>query len=113
MSYQQSERVSAYLITLHERLLAFYQKLQHGDVDEVLKSQTQGYIQAGLVLAVFDKEAARACMEKAHFEVFQQTIEERLEYKAYKNDLLRALDVNNEAFFEQPAISRWSGKRPI
>ncbi|GGA86831.1 hypothetical protein GCM10011369_31090 [Neiella marina] len=106
MSYQQSERVSAYFVTLHERLLAFYRKVQHGDVDELLRNQTQGYIQAGLVLSVLDKDGARACMEKAHFEVFQQTIDERLEYKQYKLDLLNAIESGDEALLQQPAISR-------
>ncbi|MBW8191489.1 hypothetical protein K0504_10615 [Neiella marina] len=106
MPYQQSERVSAYLVTLHEKLLAFYRKVKHGNVDELLKSQTQGYIQAGIVLSVLDHQSARACMEKAHFEIFQQTIDERLEYKQYKQDLLLALDSDDDGFLDQPAITR-------
>lgn len=106
MPYQQSERVSAYMMTLHEKLLSFYRKLKHGDVDELLRSQTQGYIQAGIVLSVLDHQTARASMEKAHFEIFEQTIDERLEYKKYKHDLLLALENGDEAALDEPAVSR-------
>jgi hypothetical protein len=86
-----------------KQLLLVFNNSLKGLKDEKLKYRTEGLLQAGQVLGLLSRTEASALMEKAHLQVFGQTIEAR---KNYKDSVKKALILDDSDFFNIPAIER-------
>ena len=95
-----NEEYSAYC---YGQLLQVFTNTHKGQKDDTLKFRTEGLLQAGKLLGVFSRADAAQLMDKAHLEVFDQTIESR---KNYKENVKKALDDDNSDFFNIPAYER-------
>jgi hypothetical protein len=71
--------------------------------DDKLKFRTEGLLQAGKLLGIFSPDDAKDLMNKAHIEVFGQTIEER---KIKKENVKSSLIDDGSDFFNIPAYER-------
>ncbi|MFD2165179.1 hypothetical protein ACFSJY_02790 [Thalassotalea euphylliae] len=71
--------------------------------DTELKSRIQGFIQAGELLSVINREQSAKIMENAHLHVFDESINER---KSKKKAFKEALKSRDESYFEIPAYER-------
>ncbi len=71
--------------------------------DTELKNRIQGFIQAGELLSVIDREQSAQIMEGAHVHVFGESISER---KSKKEAFKEALKSRDDSYFEIPAYER-------
>lgn len=71
--------------------------------DTELKNRIQGFIQAGELLSVINREQSAQIMESAHFHVFGESINER---KSKKEAFKKALKSRDDSYFEIPAYER-------
>jgi hypothetical protein len=95
-----NEEYSAYC---YEQLLQVFTNTNKGQKDDKLQYRTEGLLQAGKLLGLFSREDAAELMDKAHIEVFGQTIDGR---KNYKESVKKALIDENSDFFNIPAYER-------
>jgi hypothetical protein len=95
-----NEEYSAYC---YSQLLKVFTKTHKGQKDDKLKYRTEGLLQAGKLLGLFSRIDSATLMDKAHLEVFGQTIDER---KNYKENVKKALVDDNSEFFNIPAYER-------
>ena len=92
-----------YFAYCYNQLLQVFTNTHKGQKDDKLKYRTEGLLQAGRLLGLFSRSDAAALMDKAHLEVFGQTIEGR---KNYKENVKKALVDDNCDFFNIPAYER-------
>ena len=92
-----------YSVYCYGQLLEVFTNTNKGQKDDKLQFRTEGLLQAGKLLGLFSREDAAVLMDKAHFEVFSQTIEGR---KNYKENVKKALVDDNSDFFNIPAYER-------
>ena len=71
--------------------------------DVELKSRIQGFIQAGELLSVINREQSAQVMEGSHFQVFGESISDR---KSKKEAFKEALKSRDDSYFEIPAYER-------
>jgi len=94
------EEYSAYC---YAQLLQVFSHIHKGQKDDKLKFRTEGLLQAGKLLGLLSHLDAAELMDKAHIEVFGQSIEGR---KNYKENVKKALDDDNSDLFNIPAYQR-------
>lgn len=87
----------------YQQLLAIFEKAKLRQKDQQQKYRVEGYIHAGKQLEIITHEQAIAMMEKAHFQVFGETIEAR---KAKKLSIKEALIRGDEEYINIPAYER-------
>ena len=92
-----------YSVYCYGQLLEVFTNTHKGQKDDKLQYRTEGLLQAGKLLGLFSRADAADLMDKAHFEVFGQTIEGR---KNYKENVKKALVDDNSDFFNIPAYER-------
>jgi len=71
--------------------------------DVELKNRIQGFIQAGELLSVINREQSAQIMENVHLQVFGETISER---KSKKEAFKEALKSRDDSYFDIPAYER-------
>lgn len=71
--------------------------------DTELKNRIQGFIQAGELLSVINREQSAKIMEDSHLHVFGESISER---KSKKEAFKEALKSRDNSYFEIPAYER-------
>jgi hypothetical protein len=69
-----NQEYSAYC---YSQLVQVFSNTHKGQKDDKLKFRTEGLLQAGKLLGFFSPDNAKELMNKAHIEVFGQTVEER------------------------------------
>jgi hypothetical protein len=87
----------------YSQLVTVFSNTQKRQQDDKLKFRTEGLLQAGKLLGIFSPAEAKELMNKAHIEVFGQTIEER---KSRKENVKKALIDDDSDFFNIPAYER-------
>jgi len=93
----------AFIEKCYEQLLDVFQKAKHHQKDEKLKFRLEGFIQAGKVLGLISNEDAMQVMERAHFDVFNETITQRDKRKARLHE---ALLKGDDTYINIPAYER-------
>ena len=88
---------------IYKRLLSIYQDAKSGLNVDKRKHRLEGFMHAGEFMGLMTHQQGRALLEKAHQEIFGESIGER---KLRKEELRRAIEQDDEAFFETPAILR-------
>ncbi|MBT1451886.1 hypothetical protein KJ365_13415 [Glaciecola sp. XM2] len=94
---------SAYITYCHSELKKVFTAIQNGKPDISLKHRTEGLIRAGEVLALFNRKEAKELVERAHYEVFGESIAGR---GARKKSLSELKALSPDEYFEIPAIER-------
>ncbi len=92
-----------FMADCYEQLLTIFEKAKNHQKDDRQKHRTEGYIQAGKVMGLITNDEVQATMDKAHFEVFAETIESR---KSKKRSLKEAIERGDEEFINIPAYER-------
>lgn len=87
----------------YSQLVKVFSHTQKRQQDDKLKCRTEGLLQAGRLLGIFSPGEAKELMNKAHVEVFGQTIEER---RSRKENVKKALIDDDSDFFNIPAYER-------
>ena len=95
-----NQEYSAYC---YSQLVQVFSNTHKGQKDDKLKFRTEGLLQAGKLLGFFSPDNAKELMNKAHVEVFGQTVEER---KNHKERVKKALIDDDSDFFNIPAYER-------
>lgn len=80
----------------------FTLSLQKKD-NSAARLRTQGFIQAGELLAVCERHEVQQLMEQAHFDVFGCSIAERQPEKTRR---AQALKNGDDDYFDEPACNR-------
>jgi hypothetical protein len=99
-----------YAAYCYGQLLQVFTNTHNGQKDDTLKCRTEGLLQAGKLMDLLSRAEAAELMDKAHLEVFGQTIEGR---KTYKDNVKKALSDDNSDFFDIPAYERRKGSLTI
>lgn len=94
-----------YLDCCQEQLMAIFNLAKNHKKDDKQKFRTEGFIQAGKILGVISHEDAINVMEKAHFDVFGESIDSRKNRKA---SLKEAVARGDDNFINIPAYERLS-----
>jgi len=92
-----------FLTSCYQQLLAIFEKAKNYQKDDKQKHRTEGYIQAGKVMGLITNDEVQEIMDKAHFEVFDETIESR---RAKKTSLKEAIARGDDYFVNIPAYER-------
>ncbi|MFQ3251592.1 hypothetical protein [Glaciecola sp.] len=93
----------AFLESCYQQLLVIFQKAKKYQKDDKQKFRLEGYMQAGKVIGLISNQDALKVMEKAHFDVFNETIEARHKRKA---NLHEALLRGDDSYTNIPAYER-------
>ena len=64
-----------YLNCCYQQLFEIFQRASQHKKDDKQKFRAEGFIQAGKMLGIISHQEAAAMMEKAHFDVFGESIE--------------------------------------
>lgn len=83
----------------YQQLIRLFEQSKRGRSDALQKGRVEGFIYAGECLGLIDKSTSNALMERAHWEVYGETIRAR---QARKD----ALASGDEKWLETPAIER-------
>jgi hypothetical protein len=92
-----------YIDKLTALFTLYFESVSTRKPDKKLKNRIQGFIQAGEVLSVINREQSAQIMEGAHFHVFGENITER---KSKKEAFKVALKTRDDSYFEIPAFER-------
>ena len=94
-----------YLTSCYEQLLAIFSHAKQLKKDEQQKFRAEGFIHAGKCLGIISHQEAIEMMEKAHFEVFAESIASR---RARKASLKAAIASGDDDYINIPAYERLS-----
>ena len=86
---------------VHKKLLAIFNDSKSGINVEKRKHRLEGFMHAGEFVGLITHQEGKALLEQAHFAIFGESISTR---KQRKDELRRAVEADDEAFFETPAI---------
>jgi len=92
-----------YLDSCRKQLVKIFNLAKNHIKDDKQKYRAEGFIHAGKSLSIISHEEAINVMEKAHFEVFSESIESRKNRKA---SLKEAVARGDENFINIPAYER-------
>lgn len=92
-----------FLESCYQELLSIFQKAKNHQKDDKQKYRLEGYIQAGKVIGLISNKDATELMEKAHFAVFNESIQDRHKRKA---NLHEALLRGDDRYTSIPAYQR-------
>jgi len=92
-----------FLANCHQKLVVIFEKAKTHQKDDKQKYRVEGFIQAGKVLGLLSNDDAIELMEKAHFQVFGESIETR---KSRKASLKEAVARGDDDFINIPAYER-------
>ena len=85
------------------QFLQIFQKSKASQPVTVEKHRAEGFLYAGELLGLTDKNELQQLMEQAHLEVFGYALSERLDYQQQRK---AALADEQFQYFDEPAISR-------
>jgi hypothetical protein len=85
------------------QLVDIFQKAKLHQKDDKQKHRTEGFMQAGKFTGMISNEEAVSLMEKAHYEVFGETIASR---KSRKKSLKEAIARGDDDYIAIPAYER-------
>lgn len=92
-----------FIANCHQQLVLVFEKAKAHQKDDKQKHRTEGFIQAGKMLGMISHEEAKEFMERAHFDVFGESIETR---KSRKASLKDAVARGDDEFINIPAYER-------
>lgn len=92
-----------YVDSCREQLVKIFNFAKNHTKDDKQKFRTEGFIQAGKVLGMITHEDAIDVMEKAHFDVFGESMASRKNRKA---SLKEAIARGDDNFINIPAYER-------
>ena len=87
----------------YSQLVQVFSNTHKWQKDDKLKFRIEGLLQAGKLLGFFSPDDAKELMNKAHIEVFGQTIEER---KNHKGQVKKSLVDDDRDFFNISSYER-------
>ncbi len=87
----------------YTQLIDIFQKAKDHQKDDKQKHRLEGFLQAGKFTGMITDEEAISLMEKAHYEVFGETIASR---KSRKTNLKEAIARGDDDFINIPAFER-------
>jgi len=85
------------------QLIDIFQKAKDHQKDDRQKHRIEGFLQAGKFTGMITDEEAISLMEKAHYEVFGETIASR---KSRKTSLKEAIARGDDDYINIPAYER-------
>ncbi|OBP13215.1 hypothetical protein A5320_19380 [Rheinheimera sp. SA_1] len=88
------------------QFLQIFQKSKANQPVTVEKHRTEGFLYAGELLGLTDKNELQQLMEQAHLEVFGYPLQDRS--AGYQQQRKAALSQGQFQYFDEPAISRRS-----
>ncbi|MBU1439582.1 MAG: hypothetical protein KJ930_02360 [Gammaproteobacteria bacterium] len=86
------------------QFLQIFQKSKASQVVTVEKHRTEGFLYAGELLGLTDKNELQQLMEQAHLEVFGYPLQDRS--AGYQQQRKAALSQGQFQYFDEPAINR-------
>ncbi len=92
-----------FITDCYQQLLAIFEKAKNRQKDDKQKHRTEGYIQAGKVMGFITNVEVQNLMDKAHFEIFAETIESR---RSKKRNLKEAIARGDHDYIDIPAYER-------
>ena len=92
-----------YTDKLTSLFIQYFETVSARKPDIELKNRIQGFIQAGELLSVINREQSAKIMESAHLHVFDESISER---KSKKEAFKEALKSRDDSYFEIPTYER-------
>ena len=90
----------------YQQLIALFQESQRNLRNDRKKHHVEGLLHAGVLMDMFTHGQAQLMMERAHVEVFGETIEER---QLNKTALKKAIAEGNDDYIDIPAFIRQGG----
>lgn len=101
MNYAQRE---LFFINLKQQFTEIFQASKADKNNTELRLRTQGFIQAGELLALCSRQEVQQLMEQVHVEVFGVSIEERKPKEQARRQ--QALKLGDYEYFDEPAFNR-------
>lgn len=92
-----------FIESCYQQFLSIFEKAKLHQKDNKLKHRTEGYIQAGKVMGFITNKEAQSLMDKAHTEIFGESIESR---KSKKVNLKEAIARGDDEYIDIPAYER-------
>lgn len=93
----------AFIDSCYSQLVGIFQKAKLHQRDNKQKHRSEGFIQAGKAMGLITNDEAQEIMNKAHFEVFCESIESR---KSRKVNLKEAIARGDDEYIDIPAYER-------
>ena len=93
----------AFIESCYTQLIDIFRKAKNYQKDDKQKHRTEGFLQAGKFTGIINDEEAVSLMEKAHYEVFSETIASR---KSRKKNLKEAIARGDDDYVAIPAYER-------
>lgn len=93
-----------FFITLESQFRNLFQASKVGKDNQDQRLRAQGFIHAGELLQLCNRQQVQQLMEKVHLEVFGVSIAERKPSPQARRQ--QALQLNDYAYFEEPAFNR-------
>lgn len=88
---------------VYNRLIDVFNNAKRGMNVDKQKHRLEGFMHAGEFIQLMTHAEGKALLEKAHIEVYGESISQR---KHRKEELRRAVEADDEAYFETPAVLR-------
>lgn len=92
-----------YIEYCRDELVTSFENTLSGKPDDKQKHRTEGLLQAARLLGVMDSDEVTQLIEREHFNVFGETVQER---KKRKKSLAELKEVSPDDYFSIPAIER-------
>ncbi|WP_141235465.1 hypothetical protein [Pseudoalteromonas sp. NBT06-2] len=92
-----------FINSCYSQLAGILKNAKNHQKNDKQKHRTEGFIQAGKVLGLISNKEAIDLMEKAHFQVFDESIESR---KSRKATLKEAVARGDDEYIDIPAYAR-------
>ncbi|MCU7554422.1 hypothetical protein OCL06_07415 [Alteromonas sp. ASW11-19] len=92
-----------FLALCHKRIVVVYQATKAGTPDDAARHRMEGFMNAGQVIGVVTQAEVRELIERAHYQVFGETVAERKERKASLESLKES---EPDRYYAIPAIER-------
>jgi len=87
----------------YRRLVKLFEKVKANKTVDKEKHRLEGFLHAGEYLNFITHSDGEQLLEEAHMQVFGESIQSR---QSRKEQLRRAVEIDDEDYFETPAILR-------
>lgn len=92
-----------FLDACYEQLILIFSNAKERQKDDKQKHRTEGFIEAGKYMGVINAADAQDLMERAHMQVFDESIQARQQRQASLHDAIKEGD---DSYLNIPAYER-------